>query len=156
MVKYFMVFIMFLSNSILGTESLKLELENYHNDLKIYLINLSHRNYLVNKQFSIGEIYDIKLDIEDMGGKKYPCMAYQDTFYFDEKNNIISLRPGEFIGILIRRKNLISDYYLTTGVYKVKVIYKNDFCEDKGVFYGQLESDWITFEVKEDESKRRR
>lgn len=147
MCKYFLVFIFLLSNNISAMEPIKINFENNNNNLKLSLTNVSEENILMNKRFSLGtsiELAEVDLIFVDNAGLEYPLCAMVTVGRLTEKDFVI-LKPGETISIEYQANLLISMYCLKAGQYRVKAKYKNRSLENKSVFNGSLESDWVTF-----------
>ncbi len=156
-IKYFVFFILLLSNIAFAEEPIRLELENKDNNLRLYLINSSPNKILINKEFRLGPPVDpvghgeIAFEIFDKAGNKCPLGGFIDYPYNQEIDTVL-LFPGEFIGIEFKIEDLIRYYWITeVGVYKARAIYKNKVEElaNQGVYNERLTTDWIDFEVTE-------
>jgi hypothetical protein len=54
MVKYFLIYFLLFSNTMVAGEQVKIELENANNNLRICLINISFEKLLINKMLRLG------------------------------------------------------------------------------------------------------
>lgn len=157
MIKYFFIYILFMSNYAFAVEPIKIEFENNDNNLRLYLINVSHDTVTVNKRLTFG--YEdslippeVEFEILDKEGNKIPLAVIFNEGVVTEKD-LILLHPRDIVGREYRAKLLVPAYFLGPGIYKVKATYKNVYFLDKGVYGGRLTTDWITFEVTEAEVK---
>lgn len=153
MIKYFVLFIILLSNIALAEEPIKIELENKGNNFRVYFINLSEKSILLNKWITFGTFRSIEETIEliDNKGEKIPFSLLLDHCPFKEED-ILSLTPGSIIGREFKPEELVKTHWITEpGLYKVRAIYNNRDRQyvGKGVFNGSLTSDWVSFEVTE-------
>lgn len=152
MIRYFFIIILLLSINIGATETLRLDLKYDNDNFKLLLINVSNRNILVNKRFAISSHYNVDFIIENEKGKNIASMVFADSIWdITAEECLVLLEPHEIFGLEVDKKSLIELYSLTSGKYKVMAFYINTDFADKGAFIGKLTSDWVNFEVKENE-----
>lgn len=147
--KYLVLLIMLFSLEVSAMETIKIELKNHNNNLILSLINVSQEDILINKRFLLGSSVDpceVELVIMDKNGNNFPfCVRINVEPITDE--DLVLLKPGEFIEEEYKIGSLIYYYELPVGHYKVKAIYKNKYWIEKGVFDGLLTSDFVNIEV---------
>jgi hypothetical protein len=155
MMKYAILAILLLTNNAFAAKQMKIELENKNNNLRLYLIN-DGGEVLLNKRFSDGPSYisnDVKIEIEDIKGKEFPFAAMVQESEVTEQD-IILFWPRDIVGREYVTDVLIKCYSLVPGTYKARAIYKNVHWIDKGVYSGQLISEWVTFKVTEEDMEK--
>jgi hypothetical protein len=157
MIKYFILLILLLSNNALCVEPLKIEFESNKNKLRVYIIDVSYKKILVNKKLAFGPAYksfELKLEFVNKAGKEFSFGGVLDESERTEQD-IVLLSPGDIIGCEFNNKDLITAYSLDPGNYKVRAIYKNKIEQlaEKGVYNEILTSNWVTFEVTENDMK---
>ncbi len=155
MIKCLVFIILLLSNiTLLAEEPLKIEVEKKGNNLRVYFINISDKNILLNKWnifgYNIGAI-EYTIEIIDKNGEKVPFFTFIDRDDTIE-DDMFLLSPGCIIGREFKPEELVEPHLITeTGLYKVRAVYKNRDKEfiDKGIYNGNVASDWVVFEVTE-------
>jgi hypothetical protein len=155
MIKYLVFIITFLSNiTLLAGEPLKIELGKKGDNLRVYFINISDKNILLNKWnifgYNIGAI-EYTIEIIDKNGEKVPFFTFIDRDDTIE-DDMFLLSPGCIIGREFKPEELVEPHLISEpGLYKVRAIYKNRDKKliDKGIYTGSVASDWVAFEVTE-------
>jgi hypothetical protein len=149
--KYLVLIIMLFSLEVSAVDTIKIELKNHNNNLVLNLMNISQKEILINKRFTIGSSVDpceVELIIADKNGQSFAFAPMVNIRPITD-TALILLKPGEFIEKEYKIKRLILDYELVAGHYSVKAIYKNKYWEDKGVFSDTLKSNSVNIEVTE-------
>ncbi len=81
MIKYFIILIMLFNNNAFASEPLKIELESLNDELRLYLMSLSYKSFLINKTFSFGapnEKSQVTFEIFNKEGNNLPFAATVD------------------------------------------------------------------------------
>ncbi len=151
MMKYFLFFILLFSfYAFAGEQKLKIELMNKDNNIRLFLINYGN-DVLVNARFSMKHYPkfppEVQFEIINKEGKKYPFSHVHINEASVSEKDIVLLGTGNIVGIEYHITELIVNYHLEPGIYKTRVTYENVDDEFKGVYIGQLTSNWVTFEV---------
>ncbi len=156
MIKYILVFSLFLSISTYAEEPLKLEFENKNNEyLRLTITNITHLPVLMNKRFqyifsSSMDPSEVKLEILDKDEQR---IEYPSRFIEGDgmtRKHVILLFPGEVVGTDIPITTVMSYFNMLPGIYKVRAIYQNkiEFGEEfKDIYNGKLTSNWVTFKI---------
>lgn len=161
MIKYLVFLAMLLSTNTLAQEPIQIVLENHNNKLRFYLINISNKSVLIHKGFSLGIKCDaqVSLEIINIKGKKFPLDVMTKRGFLEEED-IYLLEPRRIIGLEFINKNLIYCYSLIPDKYKVRVTYQHvpfvpidkiEYWAKKGIYSKELISNWVTFEIKEED-----
>jgi hypothetical protein len=149
--RYLALLVILFSLEVSAVEKISMELKNSNNNLLLRLTNISQDDLLVNKRFSIGSSVDpceVELIIYDESGKYFPIdVRVRIGTIIDD--DLILLKPGEYIDKEFKLERLILYYDLVAGHYTVKTVYKNIYWEDKGVFSDTLISNPVNIEVTE-------
>jgi hypothetical protein len=149
--RYLALLVILFSLEVSAVEKISMELKNSNNNLLLRLTNISQEDLLVNKRFSIGSSVDpceVELIIYDESGKYFPIdVRVRIGTIIDD--DLILLKPGEYIDKEFKLERLILYYDLAASHYTVKAVYKNIYWEDKGVFSDTLISNPVNIEVTE-------
>ncbi len=114
-------------------------------------MNISQKEILINKRFTIGSSVDpceVELIITDKNGRYLPFAPRVNIISITD-NDLMLLKPCQFIEKEYKIERLILYYDLAVGYYTVKAVYKNKYWEDKGVFSDTLISNPVNIEVTE-------
>jgi hypothetical protein len=108
-------------------DALKLELGRVEGAIRITLINDSELRVTISQRFAMGlmregPFNELVLEIKDSGGRLYLYIPQVRIGAPGEKD-IISLRPGGYVGREIREREIVEDFGLVRGQYSVKAVF---------------------------------